>query len=247
MLQCTTIENLSKDRIHCVCCNRDYAIYSLKHICNPVLPCSTPKKVCYEERYLPDINETETDIICEKCEFANIILIQPRLCKCPQCEYEGRYVHDETKLCPACKVVVSDKAVPKLIPTIQTAIQTIEKVEASKTHITLYPELTKDTNPGEFGCLEKIRIRAMTPNEFLSDEWFTCNNFEYDIEKVCLSRGRLYGDIVEHATHELVAYIERLNETHYIKWNFTYSNPFDREWLQRLCRKYGPKDFPYNF
>lgn len=245
MLQCTTIENLSKDRIHCVCCSRDYAIYSLKHICNPVLPCNAPKKTCYEERYLPDIKDTESDIICEKCEFATILLKQPRLCKCPKCEYEGRYVHDETKLCPACKVVGLDT--PKRVPTVKAAETVhIEQIDVPKVHITLYPVLTKGA-PGEFGCLEEIKIRAMSPDELLSDEWFINNNFEYNIGHKSHGHGDNYEDCCANATRELANYIARLNKTHYIKWNFAYSNPFDREWLQRLYHKYGPKDAPCTF
>src|ERR1700744_2259065 len=105
---CINQEILENERVHCGTCGRDFAIYTIKHICDENFTCTSYKKLKYEEKYLADSVEMYSaaeDVKqsqCLSCEIKCRQSVEARKCTCPQCGYTGCYICDESKLCPAC-------------------------------------------------------------------------------------------------------------------------------------------------
>ena len=113
-LSCKNEEIVKKERIHCTSCQKDYAIYAIKHTCNVLVPCGEHVGIKTEERYLATVDLANNVFAeCEKCETKRIRLTQARKCTCPKCEYSGWYIHDESKLCPGCVSTVEPLVKPK--------------------------------------------------------------------------------------------------------------------------------------
>ena len=104
-IACKSVKSLVKARIHCPSCNMDFALYQIKHVCNPLVPCARKPKTQYEECYLPDVDSGGARVViadCNECETSRRKLVEAREATCPECDYTGWYVHDDSKLCPVC-------------------------------------------------------------------------------------------------------------------------------------------------
>jgi hypothetical protein len=67
---------------------------------------------------------------CNLCEAARKARITARKATCPDCNYNGYYVHTDDKLCPACKAARENPPVEKVAKKKPTVKVVVPKVKA---------------------------------------------------------------------------------------------------------------------
>ncbi len=262
-MDCTTQEVIEKARIHCPTCKRDYALYRLEHICNPVLPCDQrTRRPKYIERYIESKPLREADIYmpivaCDPCNEADKLKSMPRKQMCPKCEYVGFYVSDESKLCPVCKIVPQDK--PKRRPTMLADAPPVEQVGAdavvSRTPLPiayLYGTVTlrgKDGTATSYAAGDGCGgIEYIVPSMGV-----TCTHIEVVgwTSKSILSGnwypirwGFAFNSEGDYAIgmSSLAACLDSLRQTYTTRWETASMAVVARLWIWNLFNAYGPED-----
>lgn len=121
-----TINSVVKDRLNCPYCDLNYEILDVTHNCK-----LKSKRTTYIERYIEKISEEEKITIknsiisgeelddemmraiefnpqsaeCSLCEIKRKRRTTARKAQCPQCNYQGYYIHNGDKICPSCMIV----------------------------------------------------------------------------------------------------------------------------------------------
>ncbi len=246
-LSCKNEELLKKARIHCTSCQRDFAIYAIRHTCNVLVPCGEKVGIKYEERYLPDLARPDTVLEtalngdgrqlaeCEKCETKRVRLTQARKCTCPECEYSGWYIHDDSKLCPGC-ISVKQSIITESIVQIKQPL--IELVEKPKPIIRLYVELTpKEMGKQDTICPSKyhailLTIQGITKETELTGDW-SADGFGENF----------FSSQEDFVMEKLNEYIIRIQSQYNPIWIF--NKPIDSIWLRSLYRSHIGDNIPF--
>lgn len=236
--KCIFEEELLKDRLKCTTCTRDYAVYARKHTCNQTIRCGDTRTK-FEERYLPDLSLDENVLVveCEKCEAERKELMTPRKCTCPECNYNGWYVHGEDKLCPACKV-------PKIIQENKIVkVAMVSNVELPKSTMVLMPIIRTTGKSPESGSCTYIFVGGVTVESANKENWFEVE-WECDMHSPL---GRDDNSVYVHAMQDLNNFLITVSAEYNFSWKFA-SGSFDSLWLQYLYTHFCPKkDFSLSF
>lgn len=106
---CTSREQMEKVGITCPDCRLVYDLILITHCCNDP-PCGLNGSISYDERNsicAQDIiasGEHKVVARCYKCSKNHARMTRPRMGKCPQCQFEGRYVYtNDDQRCVSCK------------------------------------------------------------------------------------------------------------------------------------------------
>lgn len=238
-LECKTIESVAKTNIHCPTCQRYFSIILIKHICNPIVPCGRSAKTRprYEERYLEGEISNLEDVVestCEECENSRK---KARKATCPECEYTGWYICDDSDLCPVCK---AKKEQPPAEPVRRkprarqdTAVSTLP---VPKPQIDLYLSMDADNIYLEgVGECRSICIFSCTQESIIIDnctvqDW--SSGFYED-----RNPPQFYIDMMQ----SLSEFLAKLQETYDFRWQIAPGS-ISKLWLLHLYAKYGPEN-----
>lgn len=272
-IDCSLIESVAKDRVHCPTCLRDYRIFMIKHVCNPLLPCSKKVRPKYEERYLQRREEDkpsslsaslqpegfDVEIIhqavheCDECETKRKKLTEPRKGTCPECEYSGWYVYDETKLCPVCKnqKLERERVASELLAKSARQKQEAElfKYVAPKEQLDLYlrvdnsdlpPHLCRPSYFMVHGYTQKS-IYQKNPIDWVVKEWEDA--FHHPQTKMLTQDEltQLRTEFYTKSMQSLSDFLKEIQETYEFRWQIAPSSPA-KLWLLHLYDNYGPED-----
>ncbi len=254
-MECTTQEVIEKARIHCPTCKRDYTLYRLDHVCNPVLPCDRrTRRPKYIERYIDncvvvDANTYVPIVACDPCNEADKLKSTPRKQMCPKCEYVGFYVADESKLCPVCRIVPQDKPKKRVVARNDAPPASSPTIEASSTAaplpvVHLYATVTlkkkDDTDDGGMEYMvpnmgvtcTHIEVVGWTSESVLSGNWFP------------VRWGFAFTDAGEYSSgmKSLATFLNGLRQTYKTRWEVTSMPTLELLWIYNLFHVYGPED-----
>ncbi len=231
-MECATIEQIAKEYLKCPTCDWTYSLIMMKHICNVILPCAQKPSTKYKEiDYKPRPGETPAVVDCDKCETARKIKTTARKATCPQCEYTGWYIHDETRLCPACQAQASaitpaaPKPKPKKAPKERTE-------KAPPQRLDLHLVLDKKGFPGLGGECTKIIVNG----------WTRAAVYDNGIPSISFARGiEQFSSKVEFYTEtmkSLAEFLALIREEFDVRWQVS-PDSLDKIWLIHLDHKYG--------
>ena len=239
-MECTTKKVIHSPRLFCPTCDRYYSLFSLKHICNPVLPCDrsnqTPK---YVEEYLHDIPQKILDTTpvadCDDCVNKRRESVKVTETTCPMCDYTGWYDSHESPFCPACLAVMTHESAPKTAKLSRRIIQTPASdrptakddvfVFASATISDPHGEPTQDTF-----CSE-ITLRGCIPEEILAGDWFT------RYMRTTAVFGESNEDFYRRASQRIECFLFGLGEKYTMNWRL--DNGSEKLWLMYILHNYG--------
>ncbi len=238
-MNCDTQEVIEKARIRCPSCERDYALYKLIHICNPLLPCDLRnRKSKYIEKYLGDEPLSNMSgyipvVNCESCTEKVRLRSVPQKNACPKCDYVGFYVADETKLCPVCRIVPQEKPKKRTIVTVPPPVESpagdmiVPIVKPTlHLHVTI---VTTGQDPASGEC-EQIEILGWTSDSIISDNW-------YPVRWMYCGKTYTY----TNGMQALSVFLSELRDAYVIHWAFDQSS-VAKLWLWYLYNKYGPEN-----
>jgi hypothetical protein len=258
MINCTESQTVERERIHCPTCERDYALYRVTHVCNPVVQCKFNNKVKYTEEYLPySIPVSSTLVcVCNACEEITHAQTAPQKNMCPKCDYVGWYVSDESKLCPVCKLPPAPKKQKKPDTTVSDLINTSScSFVVREIQLTPLPTLRLYCNvelvpkadsiaarlnsrfavvpdPTTHECVS-ISLNGMNSDLIAADKWVT-ENWHSAID---VSMG-LTPPVVMSSLYD---YISDLRAKYILQWHDTTANGLAKFWILHLFNKHGPE------
>jgi hypothetical protein len=283
MSSCKYVEKVMKDRVHCPSCTRDYEIVLINHACPKLSRCG-PKGSTYVEKYLDadtlptpakeksitgehNVVEQVVETLassapnaeCNLCETARKSRITARKATCPDCNYNGYYVHTEDKLCPACKAaksapvpVVAPKVVKKKSETPLIQFRSI--VEDIKPRMVLYFKLLTTGNSPETGTVISVCVLGCTrTNKFpeVNRQWYITPQDvpqinEYWIENWA-DKPNLWEQIISKgvspvtAMHELSELLTDLSQEYELAANH-HDLACGVAWMNHIYNKYAPEN-----
>lgn len=231
-MECTLVDQTAKEFIVCPTCKWSYSLIAVKHICNVILPCAQKPSTKYKEiEYKPKAGETPAVAECDKCETARKIKTTARKATCPQCEYTGWYIHDETRLCPACQAQEAEflAAAPK--PKQKKAPR--EKVDQPPPQrLDLHLALDKKGFPGLGGECTRINVFGFT-RAAVYDAGIPSIGFARDIEQFS-SKIEFYTQTMR----DLHVFVKECQEEFDVRWQISQDS-LEKIWLIHLDHKYG--------
>lgn len=266
-IDCSLIESIAKDRVHCPTCQRDYRIFMIKHVCNPLVPCSKKVRPKYEERYLdsPLTQQEGSDagviqqVIheCDECETKRKKLTEPRKGTCPECEYSGWYVYDETKLCPVCK---NQKSERERVALELVTLSSARKREAEvfryvppKEQLDLYLRTSSGESgqPPHFCRPFYFMVHGYTQDSIYQknpDDWVVKKWEEFDPSAQRPAKLLILEELEQQRTEfytksmkSLSEFLKEIQEKYEFRWQIAPSSPI-KIWLLHLYNNYGPED-----
>lgn len=183
-LQCESRRRLAKARIACPECWRDYSLYTVHHVCNPIVKCGLQGQVFRMEEYIPLDPGTpvECRALCDECVAAKRKLTEPRKGECPTCKYEGRYVYsDDDPRCAACKTATLNE--PRVSCETVSAgdpIVTPARPKPLKLYLHVEREDPRDISPDDGRDAGiSFHVEHFTDASMLTDKWqvLCCQTF----------------------------------------------------------------------